>query len=589
MGKLVFKVIVLCLFSLKSVSSTEEFPFIRSLEISPETIDVILKSDSAPFFEEKLAEGCEKLIENDLIRFIEDDISPLFTTQPQFCGAFQKEVTKEDKVVSFMSPNPDEGQLRKRFSLLTNVVKVNSLQEGDSQGASGKSPEAIERNLFSKLLNDHVIQEFSVPLEISEQTEMDKTDVNLKSYVEASRNRLRADPVLKQTLLHRIWPSLSALQKMKLHRKCDGIYLNNNKVFWEFKEGKGDEALFDRALSICQADSTSDLIPYLDRSVLLEYGLYLHHANDAPYKLFSLCEAWPRADLSNRINLPKTTRTRVMSNYQDFASFNLNYDNGVAITLFNEGDGKPLNEEEKKAIRIYTGHSYNEINAYEQWGYLGLWVVNKDRQKNMLEARFKLNPIPKREDFENLVDYYKAYEAWVLKMRVGKLPDNWDTMSKEEKSRHISEKEISFHEDQEGRSVPQTARNLKSALEKLDHYQGVSFGSHQLNSHIFSSLKKGGSFSPGFFMSTSSDPIVAETFLKLPVEKTPESIAAVEGYFFVVKNESGTPIDNLSQYSGEYEVLVHPDAQFEVLDIEPFSDGETTYPNVKVVYIKEKK
>jgi hypothetical protein len=215
------------------------------------------------------------------------------------------------------------------------------------------------------------------------------------------------------------------------------------------------------------------------------------------------------------------------------------YENGESINLFNGYENTKLTDDELEAISSYTGDAYDSINAYQSWGRVGLYFQRR------------------REREEGSADGERGEDQ-------------------------------SYDEEGIERDIPALTKNLKSALGKLDHFEGVSFGAHQLNSHIFTRLRKGGRFEPGFFMSTSTNMRIAENFLEIPEgQLTDKQRTEVKGYLFVVKNKSGSPLENLSLYPGEYEVLLNPDSKYRVLDMEPYLHEGEELPNVKIVYIEE--
>ncbi|MEC7277598.1 MAG: ADP-ribosyltransferase [Bdellovibrionota bacterium] len=395
-----------------------------------------------------------------------------------------------------------------------------------------------ERMIF-KVLKSHEGKTLSRPLKYSDQKSKNHNENN-KIYIEAFRGDLDSDPLLKEVLISRMWEKLSVMEKMKVHAKCTDLSLNNNKNFWDLRNTeKSNRDWYSLAIKICQSDSTADLIPYIDTSILNEYAFYLHENSEALSRIYGLCEAWPQASLKTVKPLPSISRNRLLLNYAEFKQADNYYENGEAINLFNGYENSKLTEDEQEAISAYTGDSYDPINAYQSWGRVGLYFQRRREREN---------------------------------------------------SENNGERGEEQGYDDEGveRDIPALTKNLKSALGKLDHFDGVSFGAHQLNSHIFTRIRKGGHFEPGFFMSTSTNRSIAEGFLEIPEgQLTEEQKEEVKGYLFVVKNKSGKPLENLSLYPGEYEVLLDPESKYRVLDMEPYLHEGEELPNVKIVYIEE--
>ncbi len=517
-----------------SISSfaNERYPYLKELQLEKGLESVILKDQfHAEDLNANLQQGCETLVKFDLLKFIEDDLSPIVKSKPKVCTQFKKKTYEEMKEVSFPDPDMPSEDLTENFKLEFEDVTFNGELNGDDL--------PHEEAMVFKILKIHEGRTLSRPVKFEDQKSHNQNG-NSKRYIDAYRGSLDNDPLLKEVLISRIWDKLSVMEKMKVHTKCTDLSLNNNKNFWNLKHSeKSDRDWYALAIKICQSESTENLIPYIDISILNEYAFYLHEDGEAMSRLYGLCEAWPEASFKLVKPLPPISRNKLLLNYAEFKMANNFYENGESINLFNGYENTKLTDDELEAISSYTGDAYDSINAYQSWGRVGLYFQRR------------------REREEGSTDGERGEDQ-------------------------------SYDEEGIERGIPALTKNLKSALGKLDHFEGVSFGAHQLNSHIFTRLRKGGHFEPGFFMSTSTNMKIAENFLEIPEgQLTDKQRTEVKGYLFVVKNKSGSPLENLSLYPGEYEVLLNPDSKYRVLDMEPYLHEGEELPNVKIVYIEE--
>ena len=585
--KTIFQGLILLLLSNNLIAEEATHPFIDSLDFERGLKSAILKNKTvADQLEYSLTEGCERLAKTGVIEFIENQLSPIVKERPEYCEYIKKRGYKKDVAINMPVEGFSKATIGREFQ-----IDFEEVYFDDSHATNERNKTSPTENFILKVLNSSKVKSLSRPLLAQDQEKTNLEDYE-KKYIDAYRGRDRADPILKQTMLLRIWPELSSLEQMKILTECSKNYqmkLNNHKAFWIFNDQKKPENknLFEKALKICRTEKTEELIPFIDESILNEYAYYLQGTATSSKNLFSLCHSWPVASFNNQAHLPSTNRKAVLLNFAEFQLSDFYRSDGAAIELFNDEFSLNISAEEMNAVRSYTGHSFNPLNAYEQWGKLGLYFATRERQQKISNNKRKKYKEPQYQDFENLEEYKEAYNKYQLHLKIGDIPLSWEHMTSEQKARHIQDVTLSYDESIAGQNIPEMAKNLKSALKSMDNFQGLSFGGHQLNTHIFKRLRKGSTFTPGFFMSTSTNINTAQGFLKISEDDSEDDLDKKTGYLFVLKNETGIPIVNQSSYPGEFEVLVSPDSQFKVLEIAPLEVDGKTYPNISIVFIQE--
>ena len=412
-------------------------------------------------------------------------------------------------------------------------------------------------------------------------------------------------PLLKSTLLSRLWDKLGGLEQMQALNDCPAqLHLNKNPKSWEINpEMKAsNEDHFSDFMKICNADKIEEILPYLDDGVMGEFSIYLKAQPNPLSHLVGVCESWPEAGVVTPKELPPTNLERVLYNASIFKSvFGSGFGGESYFNLINKAAEGSLSEAELTALTDYTANgSYDRINAYEMWGRVGVWFATPEDPSASMEKYFEDNfPRPKRKDFETDEEFNQAYASYIQNRNqfLPRLYGSPEQRAQVEEMMKENETDP-MRAAVSGTHLSQTSRDLRSAIESLDGFKGVTFGGHQLSGHLFKGmrLREGATFEPGFFMSTSTSQQTALSFLGIHRgsyagiqeerdERSPHE--EVTGYLFVVKNEHGASGANYSQYKSENEVLLHPDAQYRILKMETLEVDGTTYPNAQVVYIEE--
>jgi hypothetical protein len=492
--------------------------------------------------------GCKTYMNSGLEDFITSSISPLFTEKPGFCSVFSGKQRGEETISRMQYTPPDEEE------------------EGGSDDSFDFEREEITRSYhdwpldseklnpdqFTDPLDKFVINQISQaqgeenpPIRVYEQSD-DDTAKGLYGITDSPSTPPKE---LISAGLLRLWGTLSQLEQMQLLRNCPReLGLNTLRGFWNISSAdqRGSSSNYQLGLRLCQADKLEDVIPLLDKSLLSEYMLNL--SVTSPFdtkKILDLCEAWPAARLTTSPLFPPAASVdqlffNIGEHYRNEMSFSSD-----ALSLFNPLELENLTDDQREAIEAYTSSNYDAMNAYQMWGSLGLFFLQRYRDSE--EEKYSE---------EDLAEMDQEFRREILRER-----DVFRTMH--------------------GRRTATAVRTLREALRGMDQYNGVSFSAQKLSGHFFTSLRVGSTFTPDFFMSTSIDQDVAISFLDLDSSNTEER------YLFVVNNRTGVPLTNHSSFSEEQEVLVHPDASFEVVAVEPFIHNGVAQENIKVVYLSE--
>ncbi len=516
-------------------------------------------------------QNCTEARDHGLLKFFEENIDPLLRTKPRICEGFSKNQI-QNQVTTFVPD--DKGDWVSKYELISYDQYTFNTDSLNEEGLS-ESEKYLRKKLIEQ--NGPIAPSVHIPLPSEEQS-VQLPELIKNQTIDFPRERfLRPDAVLVKTMLLRLWDSLSLLEKMEALNQCPTrLGLNEQTSFWKTNNSSdkdNPEAMKD-FIKICQAEDMKDIVPYIDDSIMAEFSLYAGNSPLIAHSLVSLCLSWPSADVVTPKALPSTSIDKVIYHGADIiSSNNSDYSTRIeAFNLLNQKGASKLSEKERQALSDYTGNGfYDAINAYEMWGSLGVYMLERNMQKKYDEQM-----APKREYFNNDKDYEEAMIKYIVE---GKRIDLMTTNS--------------------GTSISQSSQNLKDALGNLDHFDGVTFGGHQLSGHLLKGLRirEGATFSPGFFMSTSTRAETARGFLGIwradpkysntQTDERRKPTEEVTGYYFVVKNRTGAPVANYSQFSGENEVIIHPDARFKILKVETLSLDGVEYPNAQVIYMEE--
>lgn len=566
--------------SMKAPENVDPKWYLENDQIPPLFKSIIDEDEEALGHYTYLAhKNCVEMRDGGLIKFFEDNIQPFIRTKPKVCEAFVH--TQTEKTVPIFV---DEGN--GVWNQKNVPVKYDQYQFTESALDRDELSDT-EKYIFDKLKEQSNVGAFGVgaieyPADAKQQSS-ELSNLTVAQYITAPREMLLgANSILVKTMLLRLWDHLNLTQKMEALNTCPPLLqLNQHSGFWQTESRGSDKEgdSYDHFLKICQAKSMEELLPYLDQSIMAEYALYSGNSPSIANSIIPMCLSWPEAQTVTPKRLPATNFQKVLFNgAETLRSSNFQYNSRFdPFFSFNKTDDSSLTPEQLTALKDYTGNGYYDaINAYEMWGRLGVHMVERNREKQQEEWK-----MPKRENYEDVLEYE---EAMVQYLRNQSEDDEIDLMTT-------------------GSGVPlsQTRVDLRSALDSLDSFEGITFGGHQLSGHLFKGLRirEGATFSPGFFMSTSTEAQTAHNFLGIhrasPMFKGTEDDEesrrnpneAVTGYLFVIKNRTGTPIGNYSQYRGEKEVLVHPDARFKILKVETLEIAGEEYPNAQVVYLEE--
>jgi|GEM_PF-3645474 len=529
----------------------EEVESIR--EIDPnQTLDIVLNNpglseiikeaiqkdeDELAKTASEFATACKEINSFNFEEFFSRDFtSDFLASKPHFCTLFKGNDSTSNGEITYHIPAES----------LEQFTPQNNLEKGISSAITGEPRSII-------FLDPVEVEDFSnsqVPME------------------------------LKRTMIHRLWKQLPLQEQMEISVKCPIGGLVNNRAFWQVNERNfdGDPKLRGQGIKICKAQSFEEIMPFLDESIIAEYILHEKvKEGNITKTLATLCHNFPAPNVVKKVSLPPTTESELVFNLAEtLRTTNGNYadqgDSGIGI--FNRAPN--LTPEEEKALADYSSADYTAINTYQMWGKFGLWLLERSNRDNVIpdltpQQRRDLNP-------EQLKSYERSKELGFF------VPPNWDNMSEEEKKTLRSQYNMNdLWKTKSGVPISETVAHLKSALEKMEPFNGFTYGAHSLSGHFFKNYEPGDTFNPDFFMSTSKDLRVAKNFLDTQFGPPLQE----KKILFVVRSRTGVPIKNQSNISVEEEVLLHPDSRYKVIKVEPYYENGEMVDNVDVVYMDE--
>ena len=497
--------------------------------------------------------GCLTYHHSELADFINSKVSPLFQTKPRFCEVFSERSTKTASISNHETHIADDGEV---------IVTPTASTTREIVQWSLKS-EKLHPEAFSDPIDRYVVDALVKTLENQQQEESNSGEksIDAKNIVSLISPKKGPPRELVASGLLRVWSSLSSSEQMKLLANCPpALDLNSHRGFWRLNSSEevGNSDHYQLGLKLCQAKELKDITGLIDKSLLSEFLLNLTAKDDLdPIEMALLCEAWPQANLINTSPFPPIVD-------QDELYFNIGEyhrrgspENNGQLAPFNPKELSKLTKEQRDALLSYTTANFDSMNAYEMWGSLGLFFHHRDMKKQWADS-----------SSPNYIG------------DGGRLP-KWDEMTSEQQREFLRVRSVYI--TTQGQRTSDAVSYLGEALRGMDQYQGISFSAQRLAGHLFTNLKVGRTFTPSFFMSTSTNHETAVRFLGLNREED-----LTERYLFVVKNKTGVPLSNHSPFTEEDEVLVHPDATFEVTAIEPFGRNGEVIDYVKVIYLQEK-
>ncbi|MEC7276767.1 MAG: ADP-ribosyltransferase [Bdellovibrionota bacterium] len=576
--------------------------FLTNTEIPQVLKDMLVEDESAlERYAINAHKACVDLKENGLLDFFTNGIKEFVRTKPKFCEAIKIEKTTMKNMVYMptqTSPNAIPNFEEKEVDIHYENYSIDSDKLQGVEGLSGAD------SLILSHFKEGTHTSLNVPVPLEEQNHLsDSEKESLKFSLGGFNQSMKGvSPLLKSTLLSRLWGKLGGLEQMRALNDCPAhLSLNKNPVSWEINPemNQENEPHFSDFMKICNADNIEEILPYLDDGVMGEFAIYLKSQPNPLSHVVGICDSWPESGVVTPRELPPTSLEKVLYNASIFKSiYGGGYMDESYFNLINKAAEGSLSEAELTALTDYTANgSYDRINAYEMWGRVGVWFATPEDPSASMEKYFEQNfPRPKRKDYNSDEEFNQAYASYIQNRnqflpRLYGSPEQRAQVEEMMKENETDPMRAAIS----GTHLSQTSRDLRSAIESLDGFKGVTFGGHQLSGHLFKGmrLREGATFEPGFFMSTSTSQQTALSFLGIhrgafgAQEDRRAPSEEVTGYLFVVKNEHGASVANYSQYKSENEVLLHPDARYRILKMETLEVDGTTYPNAQVVYIEE--
>ncbi|MEC7277883.1 MAG: hypothetical protein VXV96_16290 [Bdellovibrionota bacterium] len=109
---------IICLFFNFCSLADENYSYLKELQLDKGLESVILKDQfHAEELNANLQQGCEVLVKFDLLKFIEDDISPIVKVKPKVCSQFNKKTYEKMREVSFPDPEMPSESLTQSLNL----------------------------------------------------------------------------------------------------------------------------------------------------------------------------------------------------------------------------------------------------------------------------------------------------------------------------------------------------------------------------------------------------------------------------------------------------------------------------------------
>lgn len=608
--------------------------YLRNPEV-PEALKGVLADNELALHEYavRARTSCVRLQENGLLDFFNKEVMSFVRSKPSICQAFE---AKEETIRQQFWGNGGFGNgwgASQGLNELNNYnnqqstieVKYTSYNFNSELLEDQDELPPFEKLLLAGLEKESPYSGFSqsplqsgimIPHPYADQPGLqNQPQENFQGIIDGPRESMKKPhPLLVQTMLMRIWDKLSPLHQMQGVRECPGrLKLNDSSLTWQLNDEPQSESdqFFELFKEICEAQEMEELLPFMDESIMTELALHSGELQDPTSMILPMCINWPEAQVVTPRPLPPVTVDQIIYRGSELSRLtNHMYRQAQALNLFNRRNtGSPLTPEQIQALSDYTANgSYDRINAYEMWGRLGVWYMSDDQpnQGYTEEAFNQFNPRPERSSFTSQAEYEAAF-AHYLEKRAQWLPLIYGTPEQQAEVRAAMEQNQTVNDPMKTHSgipLSETSQHLKEALDSLDGFEGITFGGHQLSGHLMKgvSIREGATFSPGFFMSTSTTPQTALNFLgifraqgfgdqramqRIQNGEEVNMNENVTGYLFVVRNRNGVPIANYSNYSSENEVLLHPDAEYRILKVEPLEHNGQTYPNAQVVYVDE--
>lgn len=118
-----------------------------------------------------------------------------------------------------------------------------------------------------------------------------------------------------------------------------------------------------------------------------------------------------------------------------------------------------------------------------------------------------------------------------------------------------------FNDPEYTQKVQDVADKAAEGLRSLPDYKGETYRGTALNDDIVAKMKVGGTYSDKGFLSTSSNPNIADNF------KASNSAGKTQ-VLFTIQGKHGKDISSASQYGSEKEILFNPSSKFKITSME---------------------